>query len=257
MRCLVVAICVCAVWCCAQENGPEEKKPVIDKMEVQRGHALFVERCGFCHGNDARGNRAPDLVRSPTVMRDEKGELIGPVIRNGRPDKGMPAFPLPDPDVAAITAFLHSQIQEALESSGVPANYAIERLLTGNAAEGKRYFEAQCASCHSVTGDLAGVASKYNPIELEASFLYPEDHKGRRATVTTADGATVQGRLVHLDDFIIALRDDHGVYHSFQRRLVRAEVVDPLARHREMLFHYTDADMRNIFAYLATLKGGH
>src|SRR5579884_729755 len=107
LRFLLPALLVLSAGCVAQE------KPAIDEMQAARGRALFVERCGFCHGNDARGNRAPDLVRSPVVMRDEKGEMIGPVIRNGRPDKGMPAFPLPDADIAAISVFLHEQLQAA------------------------------------------------------------------------------------------------------------------------------------------------
>src|SRR5581483_6004111 len=155
MRTFIPAILVCIAAAWAQE------KPAIDKALTDRGRAMFIQRCGFCHGNDARGNRAPDLVRSPVVLRDEKGDGIGPVIRNGRPDKGMPAFPMPDSDIAAITAFLHAQVQAGLESSGVPSDYAVQHLLTGSAAEGRRYFDAHCTSCHSATGDMARAAAKY------------------------------------------------------------------------------------------------
>src|SRR5580700_11876913 len=63
---------------------------------VERGRKQFVESCGFCHGADATGARGPDLMRSALVAHDVKGDLIGPVIHQGRPDKGMPAFPLSD-----------------------------------------------------------------------------------------------------------------------------------------------------------------
>ncbi|HZU26798.1 MAG TPA: c-type cytochrome [Bryobacteraceae bacterium] len=248
MRTFIPAILVCIAGACAQE------KPAINKELASRGRAMFVQRCGFCHGNDARGNRAPDLVRSPVVLRDEKGEGIGPVIRNGRPDKGMPAFPMPDADIEAITAFLHSQVQAGLESAEVPSNYAMQRLLTGDAADGRRYFDTHCASCHSATGDLAGIASKYKSIDLEAAFLSPE-HDLRTAVVTLQNGETVRGRVLHEDEFSIALRDSAGFYHSFDRRRVRAEINDPLAAHRELLFHYTDQNVHDIFAYLATLTG--
>ena len=64
---------------------------------------------GFCHGNDGTGSRAPDLVRSPLLMHDTNGETIGPVIRNGLPDDGMPAFPFTDQQITDIAAFLHAQ----------------------------------------------------------------------------------------------------------------------------------------------------
>jgi len=248
LRTVIPALLACVLPVAAQNEKPE-----INKIQADRGRATFIQRCGFCHGNDARGNRAPDLIRSPIVLRDEKGDLIGRVVRAGIPDKGMPAFALHDEEIADIAAFLHGEVQKALASAEVPADYAMDKLLTGNAAAGHKYFDAHCASCHSVNGDLAGVASKYKAIDLEAAFLYPDVRFPKRARITTPSGETVEGRVVHLDDFNIAIRDGNGVYHSFDRRRVRAEITDPLATHRELLFHYTDADMHDLFAYLATL----
>src|SRR5271168_749071 len=58
---------------------------------VARGAQVFAEKCAGCHGATAKGtNRAPDLVRSLLALDDEKGILLAPVLRNGRPDKGMP-----------------------------------------------------------------------------------------------------------------------------------------------------------------------
>jgi mono/diheme cytochrome c family protein len=64
----------------------------VDKEAAERGRKIFVPTCGFCHGNDAQGKSGPDLVRSPLVLHDNKGDVIGPVIREGRPDRGMPAL---------------------------------------------------------------------------------------------------------------------------------------------------------------------
>src|SRR5262245_24690486 len=59
---------------------------------VQKGSALFRQDCSFCHGRDAGGGESgPDLTRSKLVASDVDGEKISAVIRNGRPDKGMPA----------------------------------------------------------------------------------------------------------------------------------------------------------------------
>src|ERR1700687_3529273 len=63
-----------------------------DKQAVERGRKLFQSACGFCHGNDATGSRGPDLIRSALVNHDQGGNLIGPVVKNGRVEKDMPAF---------------------------------------------------------------------------------------------------------------------------------------------------------------------
>lgn len=222
---------------------------------VERGHKTFQQSCGFCHGPDATGARAPDLVRSPLVAHDVKGDKVGEVIRLGRPDKGMPAMVLTDQQVLDIAAYLHARAAEALSSSGVPSKYPIEKLLTGNAAAGKTYFNGagSCKSCHSPAGDLAAIGSKYSPVELQSRMLYP-DGKHTFAVVTLPSGEQFKGPLAHSDDFVIALRDASGWYRSFSRDRVKVELQDPLAAHRELLDKLTQADVHNLFAYLATLK---
>src|SRR5690348_2588334 len=137
---------------------------------IERGRKQFEQSCGFCHGADATGARGPDLVRSPLVAHDVKGNQIGPVIREGRPDKGMPPMPLSDAQILDVAAFLHARAAEALSSARVPKAYPVEKLLTGNAEAGKTFFNGAggCNKCHSATGDLASIASKHSPIDLEA-----------------------------------------------------------------------------------------
>src|SRR5947208_14469946 len=104
-----------------------------DPAAIERGRKSFVASCGFCHGNDATGNRAPDLIRSPLVNRDEAGNLIGPVIKNGRPEKEMPAFPaLSGQQISDMVAFLHARIREAIASNKVSNDYPLAKLLTGS-----------------------------------------------------------------------------------------------------------------------------
>src|SRR5258707_5275034 len=226
-----------------------------DKATAERGRKQFEQSCGFCHGADATGARGPDLVRSPLVMHDVKGDQIGQVIRQGRPDKGMPAMPLSDAQILDVAAFLHARLTEAARSSGVPRVYPLEKLLTGNAEAGKTFFNGAggCTKCHSVTGDLAGVAGKHTPIELEALMLYPGG-KHRTAVITLASGEQVKGAVEHADDFVIAVTDEKGWYRSFRRDTVKVELQDGLAGHRELLSKLTQADVHNLFAYLETLK---
>ena len=261
-----VAAALCAALPLAgQGHLPAQGAPVVhrdqppeDPAAVARGRALFQSTCGFCHGPDATGSRAPDLVRSPVTMRDENGSALAPVIRNGRPDKGMPSFAtLKDDQVANIVAFLHHQAYEARHSSHVPGDYPLAKLLTGNAAAGKQYFYGAggCSGCHSVTGDLAGVANKYSPINLQQEMVYPSKKDVvRTATVETAEGARIEGKLVHDDEFSISVAGSDGWVRTFPRSGVKAEIHDPLAAHRELTPKYTDADVHNLFAYLETLK---
>jgi cytochrome c oxidase cbb3-type subunit III len=223
---------------------------------IERGHKQFEQSCGFCHGSDATGARGPDLVRSPLVAHDVKGNLIGDVIRQGRADKGMPPMPLADEQIADIATFLHARATEALNSAEVPKVYPVEKLLTGNAEAGKAFFNGAgaCKNCHSATGDLSSIASKYSPIELEARMLYPEGKYITTAAVTLPSGEQVKGPLVHADDFVIAMRDASGWYRSFPRDRVKVELQDPLAAHRELLDKLTQADVHNLFAYLHSLQ---
>jgi len=237
----------------AQPRGPSAEQ----RAAIERGKAAFQSNCGFCHGEDATGNRAPDLVRSSVVNHDEHGGQIGPVIRNGRPDKGMPGFTtLSDPQVADIVAFLHARADESMHSAHVPGDYPLAKLLTGNAAAGKAYFEGsgQCVACHSVTGDLAHVGSRFSPVDLQQRIVYPAGGARRTAKVTDQSGKVFEGRLVAIDEFFVGIIAGDGWYQRWPRTGVQVEIHDPLAAHRELTAKYTDADMHNLFAYLATLR---
>jgi cytochrome c oxidase cbb3-type subunit III len=227
-----------------------------------RGEKIFGPTCGFCHGADARGGQGPDLLRSPVVLDDDKGELIAPVIQNGISSKGMPAFSsLTEEQVRALVEFLHMQVELAANRG----TYQVQDILTGDARAGEAYFKGKgrCYTCHSVSGDLAHIGSKLAPVDLQAVELYPDarnyDFGGTRppgqVTVTLADGKKLTGSLKHLDDFYVSLEDDQGQYHSIAiTNGVKAVVEDKLEFHRKMLDHYTDKQVHDLTAYLVTLK---
>jgi cytochrome c oxidase cbb3-type subunit 3 len=249
------ALCLSNAWSQEVAPKPASPQPVPPDPAIESGHKLFLQSCAFCHGPDATGARAPDLVRSPLLAHDVKGDKIGEVIRLGRVDKGMPALPLTDPQILDVAAYLHSRADEALKSSHVSEQYPLEKLLTGDAAAGMAYFNGPggCKTCHSSTGDLAKVATKYSPLDLQSHMLYPEG-KHTVAIVTLPSGEQFKGPLVHADDFVIGLRDASGWYRSFPRDRVKVELQDGLAAHREQLDKLTQANVHNLFAYLASLK---
>jgi cytochrome c oxidase cbb3-type subunit 3 len=226
-----------------------------DPAAVERGRKEFGSSCGFCHGNDATGNRGPDLIRSALVNHDEHGELIGPLVHSGRPDKGMPGLPLTSQQISDISSFLHFRVKETMATNRVPGDYPLEKLLTGDAKAGLAYFNGPggCSGCHSPKGDLAGIAGKYSPLELQSRFLYPRGAKPA-ANVTLSSGKVFSGALEYMDEFDVAIRDASGTYHSWPRAGAKVDVHDPLEAHRQLMKKYADADVHNLFAYLETLK---
>ncbi len=189
------------------------------------------------------------------MAEDVKGNKIGPVVRNGRPEKGMPRFGFPDPDIASLVAFIHTQKNQAESQVGGRRGVDPEDLQTGNAEAGKRYFYSagQCSTCHSPTGDLAGVAKRYQGLKLEERMLYPQDAPSD-VTVTLKSGETVTGRLAYRDEFTIGLRDSAGRYRSWPANEIRYSVKAPAEAHADLLGKYTDEDIHNLMAYLQTLQ---
>ena len=240
--------------------------PKIDKEAAERGRKTFVPTCGFCHGNDAHGKSGPDLVRSSLVLHDNAGDAIGPVIRNGRLDRGMPAFAaLTTEQIADISTFLHSRAADVSNRFA----YKIGDVITGDAQRGAAFFngDGHCASCHSSTGDLAHVASKYDAAELQRRMLYPAPNlidvfmgkavtppEPPKVTVHLANGEQVSGTLDHLDEFTVSLHDASGWPRSFSRESVTIDVQDPRAAHESLLPKYTDEQMHDVLAFLETLK---
>ncbi len=251
-------------------RGPEllgGSTKVYDAATVEHGQKLYQSSCSFCHGANAKGGETgPNLVRSDVVLHDEDGNLIGQVVHNGRPDKGMPKFPFTNDQIYQISAFLHERVRAAAERG----NYQVLNIVTGDPKKGEAYFNGagRCATCHSVTGDLAHIASRFQPLDLQQHIVMPREGKGeagsgpsaksqqRTVSVTLPSGQSIKGRLVSIDDFTVSLIDDGGDYRSFPRQgdLPKIEVHDPLQAHTDLLRKYTDADIHNLTAYLVTLK---
>ena len=222
----------------------------------EAGRALFEQNCAFCHGRDAQGGETgPDLTQSKLVRRDRTGDAIATVIREGRPDGKMPPFNFSAQQIRSIIAFIHEREAEAIARPGGRRGVSVADLQTGNAAAGKRYFDGAggCAKCHSATGDLAGVASRYEGLELEERMLYPRGVTSQ-VTITLPSGKSISGALAYRDEFTVALRDADGVYRSWSTSRVHYTVHAPVEAHVDLFSKYTDDDIHNLMAYLQTLR---
>jgi cytochrome c oxidase cbb3-type subunit III len=257
----------------AKATSQNGSSPSYPPEQIQAGKTLFAAQCSFCHGRDAGGGESgPDLMASALVEQDVHGEKIGAVVRNGRPGKGMPAFGnVDEQQLAALVAFIHDRKANAKE--GRRRTVDVTDLQTGNAEAGMRYFNGAggCAKCHSPGGDLAGIAGKFQGLELLKRMLYQKDEpaaeptqgdkrtaESTRAvptvTVTLPAGQTVSGKLAYRDEFTIGLTDPSGWYRSWPVTQVKFTVMNPLEGHIELLGKYTDEDIHNVLAYLQTLR---
>src|SRR5467141_519768 len=260
---------LCAPQAPAQTRSPDyPERPPAPPEQVARGQQIFRSNCSFCHGSDARGGEAgPNLVRDVVVLRDQKGELITPIVQNGIPAQGMPKFALSTADITDIAAWLHSQ---PLSDRGTPSTLDI---LVGNAREGAAYFNGagHCTQCHSVTGDLAGIGARYEPKAIQNLIVSggsgrsfgprpagpaPPRVPPTTVTVTLLSGQTITGDLDHISAFVVALREPDGTYRSFARydSIPKVVVTNPLQWHIDMLPQWRDADIHSLTAYLVTLK---
>jgi mono/diheme cytochrome c family protein len=256
----------------AAAGQPQQVAPGFDAAAVERGHQLLTVECGFCHGSNARGGaQGSDLTRSALVQNDDNGKQLGEFLRVGRPDRGMPRYDLTEAQVADLAAYLHSSIS-------LVANrrlYQILDIVVGDPKAGETFFNGpgKCGTCHSAGGDLKGVGSKYDPVTLQGRILMPRssgrgtgpavptpaylERNAVRATVTLPSGQSFSGTLVRVSDFDVTLYDlAAGQQRSWLRSgdVPKVTLTDPLQAHVDMWTKWTDADMHNMTAYLASLK---
>ena len=240
-------------------------RPPGDPAAIERGRALYSVNCTFCHGADTRGgDGGPSLLRAATVLDDQHGELIAPVVKNGRADRGMPKFSFTDDQIQDVVAFLHSFTAAGYDASRMKP----PSILVGDAKAGAAYFGAKCASCHSATGDLRGFAAKFADEKLlQQTWLMPgSGGRGASAvtlnvprttvTVTLPSGEKVDGVLDRLNDFVVSLTQSDGTHRSFRTSgdTPKIDIHDPLQPHKDLLRMYADSDIHNVTAYLATLR---
>ncbi len=267
-----MAVCTVVVLACAlaQQTTPPPAAPVrvrppafptrppADPASVERGKAIFGVNCAFCHGVDARGGSGgTNLIRAQLVLNDKEGELIGPVVRGGR--EGMPKFDLSAAQITDIANFVHSFRVGGYDISRMTP----ESIVTGDAKAGEAYFSKTCGGCHSVSGDLKGIAARItDPKALQQHWLMPGSGRGGAggrtpATVTvTQDGKVRKGRLVRIDDFLVTLMDGEGVPRTFTRDgdTPKVEIHDPLQPHKDLLPTYEDKNIHDVTAFLVTVK---
>jgi len=247
-----------------------------DPVVVGRGSTLYAANCASCHGNTAKGtDLAPDLIRSVLVEDDDKGDKIGPLLKNGHAKGAKSDWT--DQQIRDIAAWLRVQVYGA----AFRQTYTYVNALVGDPKKGEVYFQKNCASCHSATGDLAGIGGRYDVPGLQFRWLTGGGTRSMRGgtisrggsmlmdtssprvtkstitiTVTLANGQKMEGVPVSITDFNISFRDMTGQFHSIAREGAFPRVVthNPLQPHEDLLKRVKNDDMHDVTAYLVTLK---
>jgi mono/diheme cytochrome c family protein len=245
--------------------GPGARfNPATEGAAAERGAVFYRSSCGFCHGAEGRGAQGPDLTQSLLVHADSTGKALGDFAKAGKPDAGMPPFPnLTADELVGLSAFLR------LKGLEPRVTFDPASIVVGDAAAGQRFFNGagQCSTCHSATGDLKGIGSRYSPLVIQGRAINPravgpgpgataKPLPAAQVTVTLERGRVVKGELVQVNDFFVTLIDSTGVRRTFPRDNERpkVDVADPLEAHRQQMLRWTDTDLWNITAYLVSLK---
>jgi cytochrome c2 len=254
---------------CIPGAGPCDKQ-VVDSAAAERGRSLYAAECVNCHGALARGtDLGPNLVRSLFVLRDRVGTELGPFLKKGhKTQSGKASASFTAAEVGDISHFLKQRVNDALRSS---PTFQPNNVLVGDAKAGAAYFNGggKCNTCHSPTGDLAGIGGRMSPVQLQQRFIFPGGGRAGRGpaaaaasarrtvtlTVTPESGPAVTGAIVLLDDFYVTIRDSAGDLHTWKRTPgVKVVKNDPFVEHVALLDRITDTNMHDVTAYLETLK---
>ena len=220
-------------------------------QENEAGRKLFAARCASCHGADAAGGEfGPDIADARGLRYRDRN--VADLIKNGLPDSGMPAFPLPQQDLEALAAFV----------SGLRAP-AFEHPPAGNAAAGESFFfgKGNCASCHLVKGrggvlgpDLSNLGRETRLARIELALRDPGALGApgyKLVSVRLRSGQIIRGLAKNESNYDLQLLDLDGKLHLLSREQIDEEIADPKGLMPPV--PATSAEQRDLLAFLSRL----
>jgi PQQ-dependent dehydrogenase (methanol/ethanol family) len=245
----------------APQSSTEAESP-------RSGQALFAQRCAGCHGENAGGTDRGPALRDNRTLRQRTAQQIAEIIQKGT-SGGMPAFPLPAPEVDTLASMLHSFNVSAYDSRP-----------PGDAAAGAKFFriEGGCSACHMVAGegrvqgpDLSDVGRQLTLKDIQAALDDPAASAGTRsspacpgytwcpedpwavAKVRLKNGSTIEGFIRSEGKQDLQLQSFDGKLHT-----LRESDYEQLIREKEVqipTLKATPEQRRDLLAYLSSLDG--
>ncbi len=220
-------------------------------QEIDAGKKLFQSRCAGCHGVDGGGGEyGPNIVDLRRWERSERN--LPDIIKNGITDSGMPAFPLPQPDIDALVAFVNS-LRELAADHPAP----------GDAAAGERYFFAKgnCSGCHMIKGrggnlgpDLSNLGRQRRLGQIQQALRDPASLQTpgyKLVEVRLRDGSSIQGLVKNESNYDLQLQTLDGTL----RLLSRDEIADETRNLSSLMprVSATGDELRDLLAFLSRL----
>ena len=181
---------------------------------IREGRRLFVRNCSACHGDTAKGGRAPDLTTGEWKHGGTAAELVRNITK-GIPGTQMPAIPMPDTDAQAVAAYLLSLTARPGEA------------ITGSQASGRALFfgKGKCSNCHMFGGnggtfgpDLSNTRARSTLDGLRRKMAEPI----ALTEVAPRGGALVRGLNRSEDTFTIHLFDRERRWHALRKHELAA-----------------------------------
>jgi len=238
------------------QAGPLQDHPgQYDRSDIEAGSRLYATQCVACHGPNGDMITGIDLRRGlfKTAVSDED---LARVLKTGRPDSGMPAFALLQPqETTGIIAFIRA---------GFDASASVK---LGDASRGQALFSGKgaCASCHRVNGrgprlasDLSEIGAIRTPASLQRTLLDPGRYlipANRSVVAVTRDGKTIRGRRLNEDTYTIQLIDDQERLVSLAKSDLRSLQLIPTSAMPSYDKTLSADEISDLIAYLLTLKG--
>jgi len=222
-------------------------------LPAQDARELFGKHCGVCHGDGHGTERGPNLANNRRV-RTQPVEALRGVIRDGIPERGMPAFPLPAAELDALTALVRS-----LSAPAAAANPP------GDRAAGERFFfgAGGCGKCHMALGrgkavgpDLSSIGEEATLAELEESLRNPAARISagyQIVSVSLRAGGSLRGFARNRSRYNIQVQDFEGRFHL----LSMDEVAEVIEQAGSMMAapRCSPSECRDLLAYLSSLTG--
>jgi PQQ-dependent dehydrogenase (methanol/ethanol family) len=245
---------VCAIVCAAALASSGQPTPPPPAAAAEAAPPVFQSTCSLCHGNDARGtDRGPNMVGSVHLQSISDAD-IATIITSGR--NKMPAFPLPPSQVDALVRYIRS-LNATAASTGAQ--------VAGDAKAGEAVFfgAGMCASCHVARGrgisrgpDLSGIALRMRLTQMEQKLTDPASRIAtgyQPVTVTMNTGSALHGFARAQGSHDLVLQTDDGRLLPLLDSEYKS--ITPDARPLMPAFTGTREQLRDVLAYLTTLKG--
>jgi putative heme-binding domain-containing protein len=244
-------------WAALSAQTVPSKNPYEgDPEAILAGMGGYRVRCADCHGTDGRGVRGPDITTVWSTGRSDEG--LFNTIRRGVPNTEMPAFAAPrasDRDIWQMLAYL--------KTLATPAPTEPPR---GNAENGAKLFRTMCVACHKVNGaggrlgpDLSRIGTgRSRDVLLARIRRGSEDFRAgfEPVTVTTAEGAPIQGVKKNEDLFSVQIMDTRERIQGYEKDKVKA--VENGKKSAMPVFgpdRLSDSELDDLLRYLQTLRG--